>query len=466
MRHPFKRVTEKSQAEAFMSLEGAIAAHRFGLGARPGEIEAASASPKAWLMGQLDSAPPEPEALDGQPFQSSGEMVPDVIKLGKMTAEQRALLQAFKAYVQLYIREMGARFALGFTTERPFAERLVWFWSNHFTVSAQNPRAIMFAGAFEREAIRPHIAGKFEDMLLAVVRHPAMLLYLDNAQSIGPDSMAGLIVGKGLNENLGRELMELHTLGVDGGYTQADVIAMAKLLTGWSLDNRGNDGFRYYPARHEPGQIVLRGKTYPGGEDGGIAALRDLAHDPATAQHIARKFAVQFIADDPPADSVSRLQKNFLETGGDLRALAQTAVDDPAAWRHGAGKMRSPVEYVTASMRLLGWPRTTSADDKDKQVKGIMAATRLMGEFPLGAPSPKGWPDQSDAWSGPDAVLNRIEWARELGNKLPNGFDALALGDEGLGPLLAPATRSAMKSAPNSGEAIALLVASPEFQRR
>jgi len=464
---PFKGLTSKSQAEAFMSLEGAIAAHRFGLGARPGEIEAASGSPKAWLMGQLDSSPPQPQALDGQPFRSSADLVPEVLEIRKMSADQKKLLEVFRTYVQLYVREMGARFALGFTTERPFAERLVWFWSNHFTVSAQNPRDIMFAGAFEREAIRPNINGRFEDLLLAVVRHPAMLLYLDNAQSLGPDSMAGVVTGKGLNENLGRELMELHTLGVDGGYTQGDVIAMAKLLTGWSLDPGGTGtGFRYYPARHEPGAIVLRGKTYPGGEEGGIAAIKDLAQDPATARHIARKFAVQFIADDPPAASIERLQKNFLQTGGDLHALAETAVGDPAGWRPDSGKMRSPVEYVTASMRLVGWPRTTVADDRDKQVKGIMAAARLMGEFPLAPPSPKGWPDQSDAWSGPDAVLNRIEWARELGNKLPNGFDALAVGEGGLGPLLRPATRAAMSKATNSGEAIALLVASPEFQRR
>ena len=307
---PFKGLTSKSQAEAFMSLEGAIAAHRFGLGARPGEIEAASGSPKAWLMGQLDSSPPQPQALDGQPFRSSADLVPEVLEIRKMSADQKKLLEVFRTYVQLYVREMGARFALGFTTERPFAERLVWFWSNHFTVSAQNPRDIMFAGAFEREAIRPNINGHFEDLLLAVVRHPAMLLYLDNAQSLGPDSMAGVVTGKGLNENLGRELMELHTLGVDGGYTQGDVIAMAKLLTGWSLDPGGTGtGFRYYPARHEPGAIVLRGKTYPGGEEGGIAAIKDLAQDPATARHIARKFAVQFIADDPPAASIERLQK-------------------------------------------------------------------------------------------------------------------------------------------------------------
>jgi len=459
-----------------MSLEGAIAAHRFGLGARPGEIEAAAAAPKAWLARQLDSPVDQPQPLDGgPPFQNGGALVSALIQYRKDREAEKAQATAampapdpvklfFKTQVTAYTREMAARFALGFTTDKPFAERLVWFWSNHFTVSALNPAAITFVGAFEREAIRPNIAGKFEDLLLAATRHPAMQLYLDNAQSIGPDSIAGRFVGKGLNENLGRELMELHTLGVDGGYTQADVIALAKLLTGWSIDrDGGTTGFRYYPARHEPGDIVLRGKTYSGGEEAGVAALRDLAHDPATARHIAQKFATHFVADDPPAASVARLEKSFNQTGGDLKALAKTAIDDPLAWTPGTGKMRKPVEYTTAAMRLVAWPQ---GGDRDKQVRGVMAATRMMGEFPLAAPSPKGWPDNSDAWSGPDALLNRIEWAKELGNRMPQNMDAVALADAGLGPLLQPATRAAMKSSASPGEAMALLVSSPEFQRR
>jgi uncharacterized protein (DUF1800 family) len=460
-----------------MSLEGAIAAHRFGLGARPGEIDSASAAPRAWLLRQLDSPVGEPQPLDGgAAFLSGGALVSDLIQYREDREAEKSQATPgqpapdpvklfFKTRVAEYTREMAARFALGFTTDKPFAERLVWFWSNHFTVSALNPAAITFMGAFEREAIRPNIAGKFEDMLLASTRHPAMQLYLDNAQSIGPDSLAGRISGKGLNENLGRELMELHTLGVDGGYSQADVIALAKILTGWSIDRDGGagNGFRYYPPRHEPGDIVLRGKTYSGGEEAGIAALKDLAHDPATARHLANKFAVQFVADNPPPDSVARLEKSFRQTGGDLRALAETAVNDPAAWKPGGGKMRSPVEYTTAAMRMLGWPR---GGDEDMQVKGVMAATRMMGEFPFAAASPKGWPDNSDAWSGPVALLNRIQWAKELGNRMPASLDAMAVAQSGLGPLLQPETRAAMKASASPGDAMALLVSSPEFQRR
>ena len=469
-----------------MSLEGAIAANRFGLGARPGEIDAASAAPKQWLLRQLDSPADQPQPIDGgDAFKSGGDLVAELMQYRMEQRQQRKLATSavdttatpqaapnadqikalFKARGQEFQREIAARFSLGFTTTRPFSERLVWFWSNHFTVSVANGQTLSLAGAFEREAIRPNITGTFEDMALASTHHPAMLLYLNNAQSIGPNSVAGRISGKGINENLGRELMELHTLGVDGGYTQADVITMAKILTGWSLDrNGGTSGFRFYPPRHEPGDIVLRGKTYPaGGEDQGIAAIRDLARDPATARHIARKFAVAFIADDPSPQSVARLEKSFRDTGGDLKALAATAVNDPAAWTPDAGKMRTPVEYTTAAMRMLGWPH---GGDQVQQVRGVMGATRMMGEFPFTAPSPKGWPEDSASWSGADALLNRIQWAKEVGNRVPAGTNALEIARMGLGPLLHPETRSAIQAATAPSDAVALLLSSPEVQRR
>ena len=453
-----------------MSLEGAIAVHRFGLGARPGEINRASRNPKAWLLSQLNIAADQPEPLDGGSFKSGGDLVVEMLQYQRERAmEKRMGTQSdpvkdfFKTRVKFFTDELAARYQLGFTTDRPFAERFVWFWSNHFVVSAQNPRAITLVGAFEREAIRPHIAGTFEDMALAAMSHPAMLLYLDNAQSIGPDSPAGTRFGKGRNENLGRELMELYTLGVDGGYSQADVISMANILTGWTLNPAGqNNGFAFYENRHEPGEVTLRGRTYPPSLEGGIAAIKDLANDPATARHIATKLAIHFIADDPPAESVARLQKTFTDSHGDLRALAHAVVNDPAAWKSGT-KMRTPVEYVTAGYRLLDLPK---GDNAPKQVQGALAATRLMGQTPLAPPAPKGWPDTSDAWSGPDAVLTRIEWAKRVGQGLPAGFDALTIADAGMGPLLTPATRTVMARAESQSDALAFLIASPEFQRR
>jgi len=471
-----------------MSLEGAIATHRFGLGARPGEIEAASKSPKDWLMHQLDGPPDEPEAVDERsPLKSTGEIVGDFLAFRQankaarasssdqpsqdtrqdMRKEKREFLKLRHERSHDHAREIEARFALGFTTRKPFAERLARFWSNHFTVSVASAQARPFVGAFEREAIRPNINGKFADLLIAATQHPAMLFYLGNAQSIGPHSKAGLITGRGLNENLGREIMELHTLGVNGGYTQADVIAMAKILTGWSFDRKGGTGFRFYAARHEPGPIVFRGKTYPDtGEQQGISALQDLAHDPATAKHIAQQFAVHFISDNPPEQSVARLAKSFRDTGGDLRALSQTLIDDPAAWQPATVKMRSPVDYITATMRALSWPWSNDPHQRVQQMASAMAASRMMGEFPLFAPSPKGWPDTSEAWSGPNAMLNRIEWAKEVGNHIPSNLNPKTTADQALGPLLQPATRAAMSKAASPGEAVALLISSPEFQRR
>jgi uncharacterized protein (DUF1800 family) len=484
-----------------MSLEGSIAANRFGLGAKPSEIERASGNPKEWLIAQIAPAD-QPISENGTPFESGGALVADLVAYRQQRRQEKGSndsqgAKAFRqAQRQTLIDEMGARFDLGFTSDKPLAERLVWFWSNHFTISTQNAGTASLAGAYEREAIRPHIAGKFEDMLLAVATHPAMLIYLNNAQSIGPDSLAGQRAKRGLNENFGRELMELYSLGVDGGYTQADVIALAKILTGWSIDTAGpqmdrarprlarflqdrrggdadviNDdgissGFRYFQNRHEPGPMVLRGKTYPDGFAGGRAAIHDLAHDPATARFIATKFAVHFIADVPPPASVTRLEKTFRDTGGDLKALAIAAVEDPAAWSQAPSKMRTPVEYVTASYRLLNLPQRQNGQ---RQTQAAMQACRLMGQFPMAAPSPKGWSDQSADWSGPDAVLSRIAWARQLGSRLPQNFAAgqiVQLANDALGPRLSASTRAAISVATDASEGLALLLSSPEFQRR
>src|SRR5215469_9753723 len=250
-----------------MSLQAAIAVNRFGLGAMPGELASAGTDPRQWLISQIGPAD-QPMPVTGEPFKNGAELVND---LQAFRQERRELKQDgdtkdLRAFVmqqrQVLIQEMASRFQQGFTSRRPFAERLVWFWSNHFTISVQNPAVASLAGAYEREAIRPHIAGKFEDMLLAVATHPAMLIYLNNAQSIGPDSSAGKLIARGLNMKFGRELMELYSLGVNAGNSQADVIDLAQLLTGWGLDPNAPSGFGFFPNRHEPGAQSLRGKTY------------------------------------------------------------------------------------------------------------------------------------------------------------------------------------------------------------
>jgi uncharacterized protein (DUF1800 family) len=316
-------------------------------------------------------------------------------------------------------------------------------------------------------------------MVLAVERHPAMQLYLDNAQSIGPDSFAGVRTGKGLNENLGREILELHTLGVDGGYTQDDVIALAKVLTGWSLDRgpgpvgrminaalggTAHGGFRFYPPRHEPGEKRLLSKTYPEGFDGGVQALTDLANHPATARHIARKLAAHFIADDPPQASINRLEAAFRDSGGNLTNVYEALIDDPAAWRAEPVKFRTPVEYVTAAMRIAGGDQAAMLDAKT--IPPIIQSARAMGEAPFSAPSPKGWPDETVAWTGADAILQRVEWASAAGERLGSQSDPVMLAGQALGPLLTQETRTAISRAASPAQGLALLFASPEFQRR
>jgi uncharacterized protein (DUF1800 family) len=461
-----------------MSLEGALAANRFGLGAKPGEIEAASANPKGWLTRQLQ------QDDSGQRFSEleNGEaLVADLMK--RQQAQRAKDQEAVKAFLtqarQIFLKEMAARFRNGCETEQPFRERLVWFWSNHFAVSIAKPQSSLFVGSFEREAIRPHVTGNFADMLLAAEQHPAMQLYLDNAQSIGPDSAAGRVSGKGLNENLGREILELHTLGVEGGYTQADVIALARILTGWSI-NRGNrpiarvmnalasgvadGGFRFYPARHEPGGKTLLGKEYEQGYEGGVMALTDLAHHPATARHIARKLATHFIADDPPEESVKRIERVFFSSRGDLMKVSEALIEEPAAWRPLPGKVRTPVEYVTAALRIAAGERARMLDDK--RIGPVIQSARAMGEMPFAAPSPKGWPDTASAWTGSDAVLERVEWANAAAEKLGTHSDPVMLAEQALGPLLKPETRTLIQRAASPAQGLALLFASPEFQRR
>jgi uncharacterized protein (DUF1800 family) len=320
---------------------------------------------------------------------------------------------------------------------------------------------------FEIEAIRPNMFGRFVDLLTAVTLHPAMLLYLDNASSIGPDSRAGQRRDKGLNENLARELMELHTLGVDGGYTQADVTEMAKILTGWTIrrpnmperaiaETRGSAVF--LSTIHEPGGKTLLGKTYrEAGPREAETALADLAAHPATARFIAGKLARHFIADDPPADAVAALADTFRTTGGDLAAVYRRLVDLDAAWS-GPGKYRTPYDWTLAAFRAFG-----RADDL--HAHRAVQAVHQLGQRLWSAPSPAGWPDDAASWLAPEALLARLDYANAVG-KAKAGSDPLKLADETVGPLLGADSKFAVTHAPSRAEAIALLLVSPEFLRR
>ena len=484
-------------------LTSVIAANRFGLGARPGELAAIGGSGPDWLRAQLDGPAPE---ITGEGLQGSASILARIYDLRRAiraarfssaaggangeatvaasaatgsaaTASSAAAISAFKKQGELirpiYVAEASARFRESVSTERPFVERLTHFWANHFAVSVDKAMLAGLAGAYEREAIRPYVLGNFTDMLLATERHPAMLLYLDNQMSMGPDSRAAQNLARrnpdrktGINENLARETMELHTVGVDGGYTQTDVTAFSEVLTGWSI--AGPDMWRtgaqpgtflFRAGMHQPGSDVVMGKRYPDtGYDQGVAVLRDLASRPATARFIATKLARHFIADDPPAPAVDRMAAAFSESGGDLPTVYRALIASPEAWQQPVAKYKTPSDFIVSSFRGLGLPV--------RQDKAPVGLFQLLGQRIWSPGSPAGWPDRSADWDGASELLKRIEWADAVGQRVGSRRNAMELAPQMLGSVLSTATRESIAHAESASQAIALLLASPEFMRR
>ncbi|QOZ07217.1 DUF1800 domain-containing protein [Bradyrhizobium sp. CCBAU 51765] len=361
--------------------------------------------------------------------------------------------------------EALARLQRATLAECGFTERLVAFWSNHFCISASKGELTrIWAGAFEREAIRPHVLGRFADMLRAVEQHPAMLFFLDNQQSLGPDSRAGQNRKRGLNENLAREIMELHTLGVGGGYTQGDVTSLARIITGWTFAGRqgqlGSPGsFVFNVNAHQPGPQVLLGRSYEAtGLAQGEAALADLARHPSTANFIAAKFVRHFVADDPPPALVGRLRDVFVKSDGDLKALAMTLVDSDEAWRAPLTKMRSPYDFLVASGRLLA----QVPEDPSRYLNGL----NLLGQPLWSPPGPNGFPDTNAAWAAPEGIKLRLDIAAQIGARLGNNIDPLDLLEFAAADAASIETRKTIERAESRQQALALLLMSPEMQRR
>ncbi|HEY6259424.1 MAG TPA: DUF1800 family protein, partial [Xanthobacteraceae bacterium] len=412
----------------------ALALHRFGFGPRAGSstgsIAAVAPDPLGALLADLEA--PDAGRITDANLQSSGaenravyednaaRLAKDKLDRkrkelaqaamanvgaenadGQMAAEQKPEMQMQKPDAsaaaantaqpkavplprQIFLNESRARFGAAINGEIGLAERLVWFWSNHFCVSFDST---VMAGAYEREAIRPHVLGRFADMLQAAESHPAMLLYLDNAQSIGPMSVAGINRDRGLNENLAREILELHTLGVRTVYTQNDVTNFAKVITGWTIlptvDNPDHGGeFVFNKRLHEPASQTLIGNTYPDtGVEQGRSVLADLARHPATARHVATKLVRHFIADDPPPGLVERLTQRFLDTDGDLKEVTKTLVSAPEAWSPEQVKIKRPGEWIVAARRAAG---------RRGNLEGMLRAQALLGEPLWRPPAPKG----------------------------------------------------------------------------
>ena len=465
--------------------QGVSAVNRFGLGAAPGQL-ARIDDPRAWLHAQLrgDGAQARfadlPDSLDylrreadyyrqRQAARRQGESGNQVANFGQRFREDQ-------------LREFGRRYQVAVASEQGFVERLVRFWSNHFAISIDKRAASLYAAPMEREAIRPKLMSRYADLLLAVETHPGMLRYLDNVRSVGNDSMLAQRARRraartdggtpkrevGLNENLAREVLELHTLGVDGGYTQADVTELARAITGWGVPlprelgaDRAASAFVFRAAAHEGGARQVAGRRYAeGGLEQGRAILSDLAVHPSTARHLSYKLARHFVGDAPPATLVARLATVWQRSGGDLPSVYAALIDAPESWREDARKFKTPDDFVVSALRASG----ATPGDKPRALIALLAR---MGQPPFTPRSPAGYADEAAEWSGPDALWKRVQAAQSLSESAPAArVNALATAREVFADALDADTLGALKRAESPRDGLALLFASPAFQWR
>jgi uncharacterized protein (DUF1800 family) len=495
-------MSSSAKAEAILAL------NRFGMGPRPGSVAAIEADPRGALIAELErpavglaasSALPsstkafrtvadanakrqaraimakrEQDAKRKQMADASA-MAPPVMaegaaqdgkeqegkeQEGKEMAEKAAAAAVPDPGRLIYLEEAKIRTETALAADVGLTERLVWFWSNHFCISADKIQSM--SGAYEREAIRPHVLGRFVDMLLAVEGHPAMLFYLDNTISMGANSIAGINRSRGLNENLARETLELHTLGVRSGYTQDDVISFANVLTGWTWVPAGDDPehggeFTFNPRLHEPGAKTVLGKVYEDGEvEQGRAVLRDLAIHPATATHIATKLARHFIADAPPPALVATMAKVFLDTGGDLKEVTKALLSSPESWGQPATKLKLPCEWTVGMVRAAG---ITQIDPVR-----FTAGQTLLGERLWRPPSPKGYADDEATWI--DGMGRRLDIANNFSERVADKLDPQDVIENVLGSCVSAEVKQAVGNAESRQQALALLFMSAEFHRR
>ena len=482
--------------------EAVLALHRFGMGPRPGSIAAIGADPRGALIAELDR-PLTLTAAAALPTSAKAYRTVADANARRTARAKQAQQQAKKQQVAaaqamsedqgqtqgqgqaqgqekdaaemaakqaadavpdpgrpIYLQEAKLRMEAALVADIGFAERLVWFWSNHFCISANKIQSM--SGAYEREAVRANTLGRFVDLLQAVEGHPAMLFYLDNLESMGANSIAGINRSRGLNENIAREIMELHTLGVRTGYTQDDVISFANVMTGWTLVPPGADPqhggeFTFNPRLHEPGEQTVLGKRYEQEDvEQGRAVLRDLAAHLATATHVATKLARHFVADEPPPALVEQMAKVFRDTEGDLKQVAIAMVSSDEAWRGPPTKLKRPSEWAAGMVRATG---ITSVDPVR-----FTGGQQLLGEALWRPSAPKGYPDDEASWI--DGVGRRLDIANNFAERITGMADPQVIIEDVFASEIAPEVKQAVGRAESRQQALALLFMSADFQRR
>jgi uncharacterized protein (DUF1800 family) len=448
-----------------------VALRRFGLCGRPAEAALIRGDPKAWLLQQI-----------GTPVAASPGM-PDTIQslrnyVGRRDAQQArsgrsaampsskrpaAVMEAAPALARLQQSELVHVLAAAMSTANPLHERLALFWLNHFTVAGQRGVTATLTGAFERDAVRSRMLGNFSDLLLAAALHPAMLFYLDNVSSVGRNAPDKRGAARGVNENLAREILELHSLGADGGYTQEDVTVFANALSGWTVrlpTGRDTDkiGTIFNPRMHEPGAKRILGKTYPdSGAEQAPAVLRDLAKHPSTARNIARRLSLHFVGETCPPALPAQLEAAFRDSEGDLTAVTRALVDSGVAWQAPHAKLRLPLEFVMAASRVL---QRMPAENR------LLPLLRALGQPFFLAPSPRGWDEADNAWASADGIKTRLDWASEFAAGVAHRYNPAKLAEQAVGPSISAASQREIARAATIEQGITLLLMSPELQRR
>lgn len=446
-----------------------LALMRFGFGPGPGHPPPADAMALLDALDGLDTAAARFPVTAFAEHLETARAYADAARARREgdragVEAQRRLNRARHAVLQRDLVHSLARAAHGGGDLR---ERLVLFWANHFTAIGRTPRFRATVPAYLDDAIRPNLGGDFATLLRAAILHPVMLQYLDQARSAGPASRMGQQPGRGLNENLARELLELHTLGADGAYGQEDVEGLARLLTGLGFDL--TRGFRFRPGMAEPGRITVLGRSYGGRrpqlEDIEVA-LDDLARHPDTARHIARKLAVHFIADDPDPGLVAHVAAAFRDSGGALRPVYAALMEHPAAWAQAPAKIKPPFDFMASALRALGLAPERLVPRPALIVQHFTAPLRQMGQPFQQPPSPAGWPEAGDQWISPPGLAARIGWALTSPGELGELPDPRSLVETALAEAAGPDLRFAAAAAETRTEGVGLVLASPAFNRR